>query len=92
MLPTKFRFIWTSASEEKIVLEIDKPETISAFGGQVCKRIGTILAGPGMLQRMVQGTTWAAFHFFQFLSNDDGRCMTFSLNRNGKLEQGEPVC
>ena len=31
-------------SEEKIFLEIDKPETISAFGGQVCKRIGTILA------------------------------------------------
>jgi hypothetical protein len=39
---------------------------------------------------VAQGTTWAAFPFFQFLSNDNGRCMTFSLNRNGKLEQGEP--
>ena len=28
---------------------------------------------------MVQGTTWPAFHFFQFLSNDDGQCLQFSL-------------
>ena len=34
------------------------------------------------------GNNWPAFHFFQFLSNDDGRCLKFSLNRNGKLEQG----
>jgi hypothetical protein len=26
----------------------------------------------GTLKRVVQGTTWPAFHFFQFLSNDDG--------------------
>jgi hypothetical protein len=23
---------------------------------------------------VVQGTTWPAFYFFQFLSNDDGQC------------------
>ena len=36
--------------------------------------------------------TWLTFHFFQFLSNDDGRCLKFSLRRDGKCEQGEPVC
>jgi hypothetical protein len=46
----------------------------------------------GMLQRVVQGTTWPAFHFFQFLSNDDGQCLKFSLKKDGKWEQGEPVC
>ena len=32
------------------------------------------------------------FTFFQFLSNDDGQCLKFSLKRDGKWEQGEPVC
>ena len=38
------------------------------------------------------GTTWPAFHFFQFLSNDDGQCLKFSPKRDGRWEQGEPVC
>ena len=37
---------------------------------------------------MVQGTTWPAFHFFEFLSNDDGQCLQFSLKKDGKSEQG----
>ena len=32
------------------------------------------------------------FTFFQFFSNDDGRCLKFSLKRDGKWEQKEPVC
>jgi hypothetical protein len=32
------------------------------------------------------------FTFFQFLSNDDGRWLKFSVRRDGKWEQGEPVC
>jgi hypothetical protein len=46
----------------------------------------------GTLKSVVQGTTWPAFHFFQFLSNDDGRCLNFFLKRDGKGEQGELVC
>jgi hypothetical protein len=42
--------------------------------------------------QVVQGTTWPTFHFFQFLSNDDGQCLKFSLKRDGRWEQGEPVC
>jgi hypothetical protein len=38
----------------------------------------------GTLQRVVQRTTWPAFHLFQFLSNDDGQCLKFSLKRDGK--------
>jgi hypothetical protein len=37
-------------------------------------------------------TTWPTCHFFQFLSNDDGRCLKFYIKRDGKWEQGEPVC
>ena len=33
----------------------------------------------GTLQRVVQGTTWPAFHFFSLFSNDDGQCLKFSL-------------
>ena len=39
----------------------------------------------GTLQRVVQGTPWPAFHFFQFLSNDDGQCLKFSLKKDGKF-------
>ena len=39
---------------------------------------------PERLQRVVQGTTWPAFHFFQVLSNDDGQCLQFSLKKDGK--------
>ena len=31
------------------------------------------------------------FTFFQFLSNDDGRCLKSSLKRDGKWEQDEPI-
>ena len=41
MLPTKFRFIWPSGSEEKIFLEINQSETRIAYGDHVCIRIGT---------------------------------------------------
>jgi hypothetical protein len=41
---------------------------------------------------VAQGTTWSVFHFFEFLSNDDGQCLKFSLKRDGKWEQGETVC
>jgi hypothetical protein len=37
------------------------------------------------------GNNMASFHFFQFLSNDDGQCLEFSLKRVGKWEQGEPL-
>jgi hypothetical protein len=32
------------------------------------------------------------FTLFQFISNDDRQCLKFSLKRDGKWEQGEPVC
>jgi hypothetical protein len=54
--------------------------------------VSLMLLVAGTLQRVVQGTNWPAFHFFQFLSNDDGQCLKFSLKRDGKREQGEPVC
>jgi hypothetical protein len=31
---------------------------------------------------VVQGTTLPAFHFFQFLSNDDGRCLKDDFGRS----------
>jgi hypothetical protein len=34
-------------------------------------------------QPSIQGTTWSAFHIFEFLSNDDGQCLKFSLKRDG---------
>ena len=37
----------------------------------------------GTLKRVVQGTTWPALSFFQYLSNDDRRCLKFSLKRDG---------
>jgi hypothetical protein len=37
----------------------------------------------GTLQRVVQGTNWPAFHFFQFISNDDGQCLKISLKKDG---------
>jgi hypothetical protein len=54
--------------------------------------VSLMLLVAGTLQRVVQGTNWPAFHFFQFLSNDDEQCLKFSLKRDGKREQGEPVC
>jgi hypothetical protein len=36
MLPTKFRFIWSSGFRGKYVLEIDQSETRIAYGGHVC--------------------------------------------------------
>ena len=39
---------------------------------------------------MVQGTTWPALHFFQFLSNDDGQCLKFSLKRDVSENKGNP--
>jgi hypothetical protein len=44
MFPTKFRFIWQSGFREEDFLEINQSETIIAFGGHVCQRIGTKLA------------------------------------------------
>jgi hypothetical protein len=44
MLPTKFRFIWQSGFKENDFLEINQSETRIAFGGHVCKQIGTKLA------------------------------------------------
>ena len=41
MLPTKFRFIWQSGFREEDFLEINQSETIIAFGGHACLRIGT---------------------------------------------------
>jgi hypothetical protein len=41
MLPTKFRFIWLSGSRGEDFLEINQSETKIAYGGHVCKRIGT---------------------------------------------------
>ena len=32
------------------------------------------------------------FTFFQFLSNDDGQCLKFSLQRDDKWEEEEPIC
>ena len=39
---------------------------------------------------MVQGTTWSAFHFFEFLSNDDGHCLKFSLRGMASENKGNP--
>jgi hypothetical protein len=44
MFPTKFRFIRQSGFREEDFLEINQSETIIAFGGHVCQRIGTKLA------------------------------------------------
>ena len=41
--------------------------------------VSLMLLGRRTLQRVVPGTIWPAFHFFQFLSNDDGQCLKFSL-------------
>jgi hypothetical protein len=41
MLPTKFRFIWSSGFIVEDILEIDQSETRIAYGSHVCKRIGT---------------------------------------------------
>jgi hypothetical protein len=41
MLPTKFRFIWSSGFRGEDFLEINQSETRIAYGGHVCKRIGT---------------------------------------------------
>jgi hypothetical protein len=37
------------------------------------------------------GNNLASVSLFQFLSNDDGQCVKFSLKRGGKWEQGGPV-
>ena len=44
MLPTKFRFIWTSGFRGEDFLEIDQSETKIACGGHVCYQIGPTLA------------------------------------------------
>jgi hypothetical protein len=40
MLPTKFQFIWPSGFREDFK-KIGQSETRIAYGGHVCKRIGT---------------------------------------------------
>ena len=44
MLPTKFRFIWPSGFRGEDFLEIGQSETRIAYGGHVCRWIGTKLA------------------------------------------------
>jgi hypothetical protein len=44
VLPTKFRLIWLLSFRGEDYLEIDQPETRIAYGGNVCKLIGTKLA------------------------------------------------
>ena len=44
--------------------------------------VSFMLLGRRNLQWVVQGTTWSAFHFFQFLSNDDGQCLQI-LSKEG---------
>ena len=56
----------------------------SCYGTLVCVAIGdsTCNACHHMVytgQPSIQGTTWSAFHFFEFLSNDDGQCLSISL-------------
>jgi len=41
MLSTKFRFIWPSSIRGEDFLEITLSETRIAYGGHVCKQIGT---------------------------------------------------
>jgi hypothetical protein len=41
MLPSKFRFIWTSGFRGEDFLGIDQSETRIACGGHVCYRIVT---------------------------------------------------
>jgi hypothetical protein len=41
MLPTKFWFIWPSGFRGEDFLKISQSETRIAYGGHVCKLIGT---------------------------------------------------
>jgi hypothetical protein len=41
MVPTKFWFIWPSGFRGEELKKIDQSETRIAYGGHVCKRIGT---------------------------------------------------
>ena len=47
---------------------------------------------PERYNRWLREQLGQRFTFFQFLSNDDGQLLKFSLKRDGKWEQGEPVC
>ena len=44
MLPTMFQFIWPSGFRGEDFLKIGQSETRIAYGGHVCKWIGTKLA------------------------------------------------
>ena len=55
-------------------------------------RVSLMLLGCRNATTSGSGNNMASFHFFKLPSNDDGHCLEFSLMRDGKWEQGEPVC